>query len=456
MARAAPRNVDLTNGPVRPQLLRLASMIFVGMVAQTLYMLIDLYWVGHLGGSAIAAVGLAGNLLMLVMALTQILSVGTAALVSHAAGAGDGALAQRYFGQSQSLAAAGAVMFLVVALGGRDLYARSLSADADTLRDCQDYLVWFIPSLALNFPMMAMGSALRGAGDLKPGMVVQLLTVALNIVLAPVLIFGWLGLPAMGVAGAGLSTFIAVLVGVRWLGRYFRATDGYLRWQGIELRPDLAVWRRLFGIGLPSGGEFLLMFLYSGVVFALARAFGPAAQAGYGVGVRVLQAGFLPGLAVSFAAAAVAGQSFGARNPQRLRETFIEASKLSLVYMTVLLLLFHFWAEAMLHPFTQDPAVVAYGAEFLRVIAWNLLATAIIFSCGAIFQGMGHTWPSLLASGIRVVIVVAPGVWLSRRPGFELAQLWYLSVFSTVVQLVLNVVFLRASMHRRMPLPAET
>ena len=182
---------DLTTGSVSRHLLKTTGFMLVSMVFQTLYFLVDLYWVGRLGKQAVAAVGISGNLMFLVLALTQMLGVGTTTLVSHAAGRKDRAHALLVFNQALVLATLAGALFLALTMALRTAYARGLSADAGTASLAGDYLLWFLPATAIQFPMVAMGAALRGTGNFKPGMVVQTATVILNMILAPFLIFGW-------------------------------------------------------------------------------------------------------------------------------------------------------------------------------------------------------------------------------------------------------------------------
>lgn len=146
-----------------------------------------------------------------------------------------------------------------------------------------------------------MGGALRGTGIVKPTMIVQLLTVVINIILAPILIAGWgTGMP-MGVAGAGLASTIAIAVGIVALTVYFIKLEKYVGFDRSQIQPRLAIWRRMIAIGFPAGGEFLLMFVYLAVIYWIIQPFGASAQAGFGVGSRVMQAIFLPTMVIAFA-----------------------------------------------------------------------------------------------------------------------------------------------------------
>src|SRR4051794_26537724 len=182
---------DLTTGSLSRHLLKTTGFMLVTMVFQTLYFLVDLYWVGRLGKEAVAAVGIAGNLTFIVLGLTQMLGVGTTTLVSHAAGRKEHERGLLIFNQSQVLGLIIGVLFLMVGMAGRTAYTTALAADPVTAKLAGDYLKWFIPAMALQFAMVAMGAALRGLGNFKPGMVVSTATVILNMVLAPFLIFGW-------------------------------------------------------------------------------------------------------------------------------------------------------------------------------------------------------------------------------------------------------------------------
>lgn len=439
---------DLTQGSIPRHVVRMAAPIMIGMLFQTLYFLIDLYFVARLGDAAIAGVGAAGNVQFIVMALTQILGVGTMALISHAVGRKDREDANLVFNQSLLLALTCTAITLVggYALGG--LYMRTLGADAATTRAGIDYLYWFLPGLALQFAQIAMGSALRGTGIAKPTMIVQMLTVVLNAILAPVLIAGWLTGKPMGVAGAGLATSISVAAGVAMMALYFARLEKYVGFDPGQFRARLAVWKRILHIGLPPGGEFALMFVYMAVIYWVIRGFGAEAQAGFGIGQRVMQAIFLPAMAVAFATAPVAGQNVGARRPERVRATLYAAAAIGTVLMLGLTALCQWRPDWLVGAFTQETAVIAVAVQFLSIISLNFVASGLIFTCSGMFQALGNTLPAFLSSASRLLTFVVPAVWLSAQPGFELRQLWLVSVASVTLQAVLSVVLLLRALRR--------
>jgi putative MATE family efflux protein len=441
---------DLTTGSIPRHLVRLAAPIAAGMIFQTAYILIDLYFVAKLGDAAIAGVSAAGNVQFIIMALTQVLGVGTMALVAQAVGRKDLGDATLVFNQSTSMALASAAITLVFGYSLAGFYLGTVSADPATREAGLRYLYFYLPGLALQFALVSMSSALRGSGVVKPGMIVQILSVIINAVLAPVLIAGWGTGRPMGVAGAGLASSIAIAAGVLLLMRFFHR-ESRVRIDPLQLRVRASVWGRILRIGLPSGGEFALMFLIIGVIYFIIRGFGASAQAGYGVGTRVMQAVFLPAMAIAFATGPLAGQNFGAGRMDRVRGTFRSAALMGSVMMLLPTLLCQWRPEWLIRIFSSEADVVAIGADYLRMISWNFVASGLIFTCSGMFQALGNTIPSLISSASRLVTFALPALWFSTRPGFTLHEVWILSVLTTAAQAVLSMLLLRVQFAKLVP-----
>jgi Na+-driven multidrug efflux pump len=201
---------------------------------------------------------------------------------------------------------------------------------------------------------------------------------------------------------------------------------------------------------MPSGVEFGIMTVYLALVYAITRPFGAAAQAGFGIGMRITQAGFMPVVALAFSVAPVAGQNFGARLAQRVKDTFKDAAWMSVAVMVVFALVCHLLPGPLVRVFTTDPAVIGVGTEYLRIISFNYVASGLVFVASSTFQAMGNTVPSLISSVVRIALVAVPTLIVSRLPGFELRWIWFLSVGSVFVQLVLAMVLLRREFARRL------
>jgi putative MATE family efflux protein len=441
---------DLTQGSIVANILAMAAPMAAGMIFQTLYFLVDLYFVAGLGDAAVAGVGAAGTLMFVIMALTQVLGVGAVALIAQAVGRRDQADANLVFNQSVLFAVACAFATLIggYALAGR--YVASIAADVATQAEGVTYLYWFLPGLALGFAQVVMGSALRGTGIVKPTMAIQALTVLLNTLLAPILIAGWGTGYAMGVAGAGLASSISIVVGIVLLGAYFVKLEKYVGFDRHLWRPQLHVWKRMLDIGLPAGAEFALMFIYMAVIYWVISDFGAAAQAGFGIGSRIMQSIFMPAMAIAFAAGPIAGQNFGARQGSRVRETFAKAVMLNTVVMVLVTLFLQWRPEVLVGFFTPEAEAQAVGATFLRIISWTFIAQGIVFTCSGVFQGLGNTIPAMLSSAIRLGVFVPLAVWVSTQPAFHLDEVWWLSVSTVWLQAVVSYLLLRQQFKRRL------
>jgi Na+-driven multidrug efflux pump len=254
----------------------------------------------------------------------------------------------------------------------------------------------------------------------------------------------------MGVAGAALATLIAVAVGVAWLSTYFVGKEAYLTFVRRDLKPQFRLWADILKIGLPAGAEFALMAVYLVIVYTIAKPFGAAAQAGFGIGMRIVQALFMPVVALGFAVAPVAGQNFGAGKGARVKAVFKTASMMAGMTMLAAAVFCNIAPVALVGLFSDDPAVIAVGVEYLRIISWNFVASGLIYVCSSMFQAMGNTIPSLLASFGRLGLIAIPALLLSRLPGFELRWIWYLSVLAILMQLALVLLFLRREFRLRL------
>jgi len=441
---------DLTRGSIVGHISAMAPQIFAGMIMMMLCGLIDLYFVAGQGDAAIAGVGAAGNAGFLINAFTQILGVGTVSLISHAVGRKDQADANLVFNQSLGLSAVGTLFTLIAGCMLARSYLRSVAVDDAVIEAGTTYLLWFMPALALQFVVLVMASALRGTGIVRPTVIVQVTTVVINILLAPVLIAGWGTGLALGVAGAGLASSIAVAIAVAMMWIYFHRYEHYVAINSALWRPQLAQWKRILSIGLPAGGEFAIIFVNMAVIYYALRHFGAAAQAGFGIGSRLLGVIHMPGISIALAAGAIAGQNFGAGNSERVRRTFKTVLLLVTAVMIGFTMIAQWQPEFLLGGFTEDAETIAVGALFLRMVSLNNVAQGVNFVCSSMFQGLGNTRPVLLSSGARLVTYALPLIWLSAMPGFRIEYAWYLSIATTTLQALLSLWLLRLEFRKRL------
>jgi Na+-driven multidrug efflux pump len=220
---------------------------------------------------------------------------------------------------------------------------------------------------------------------------------------------------------------------------YFYKLEHYIHFDRLLIEPRWKVWHEMLRVGLPAGGEFALMFLYMAVIYAVVADFGASAQAGVGIGLRLMQAIFLPAMAVAFSAPAVAGQNYGARDAGRVRRTFITAALMNTALMIPITLLCKLRPEWLVSSFSSEPEVLLVATVFLSVISWNFVASGLVFTCSGMFQALGNTLPALASTATRMLTFVGPALWMSHQDWFQIVHVWYLSVATVSLQAVLSI-----------------
>jgi Na+-driven multidrug efflux pump len=163
-----------------------------------------------------------------------------------------------------------------------------------------------------------------------------------------------------------------------------------------------------------------------------------------------MQALFLPVVALAFAVSPVVGQNFGGRRAERVRQTVYSAIIIASLMMLVLALIAHFLPGPMIRFFSGDPHVIDFGTDYMKIVAFNFVASGIVFTSSSIFQGLGNTWPPLLSSFTRLFLFILPAAILARAPGFEIKHVWYLSVGSQCLQAIINLLLLRRELRRKL------
>ena len=247
-----------------------------------------------------------------------------------------------------------------------------------------------------------------------------------------------------------MSSLVAIVVAILWMATYFGPKHTFLRIDTRTWRPRFDVWKRMLAIGLPAGFEFAMTAAQIMIVYAALRPFGAAAQAAYGIGMRIVQSGFMPVVALGFSVAPVAGQNFGARLGDRVRATFKDAVGMAAVAMLVFAVICALLPEPLIGIFTDDARVIDIGSDYLRIVALTFIPSGIIFVASSMFQAMGNTLPSLISSGVRLTIVAIPVLLLERLPGFDLHWIWYIVAAAAFVQLAISLLFLRRELQQRL------
>ena len=370
--------------------------------------LVDTFLVGHLGASALSAVSISNQFVMLATVLFASVATGSTALIARSIGAEDLRTARRTLNQSMLMGALIGIASTVLGVLLARQAVRLMGATGETLPLAESYLRIVSCTFLLSTWLFIGNACLRGAGDTLTTMRVMMLVNVVNVVVASTLIYGPLGLPRLGVAGsalgaaAGRTTGGLVILALLWRGR----PGLRLHWRAM--RPDLALIRRILQIGIPTGVEQMLMRLGQSSYLRVVTTLGMTAVAAHAVALNAESLSYMPGFGFAIAATTLVGQGLGAGQPQRAEADGYLAYKLGAGVMSFMGLVFFFFAGRIVGFFTTDPQVIALGSGPLRLVAvaQPLLASSMIFSGG--LRGAGDTrWP---------MAFTALGVWLVRVP----------------------------------------
>jgi putative MATE family efflux protein len=401
--------------------------MLISALLQNAQSLIDLFWVGKLGPDAVAALALSGTILFLMWPLVMGLSVGTVALVARYIGAGNHEKAAMAAGQSMGLSLLAGVAIGGAGLLGLNALLRIIGAEPAVAGLSRTYLAVSFLGYSTVFLLAISSSAAQAAGNAMIPMAGMVLANLINLVLDPIMIFGWLGCPAMGVRGAALATVLSQAVACALVAGALMRGIPRLKVSLSDLAPRLRMGWDLFRIGIFSAAQMLARSLMTFVLFKIVAASGTVALAGYGIGMRFHQLILLPCFVLGNAAATLVGQNLGAGRPDRSVRAAWLACAMGIGFNLAAGALIVVLAPVLTGFFTDDPAVIAVGVDYLRMVSPFYIFVAMGIILGRGMNGAGDTVPTMIITivslwGIQVPLAHAlarvfnpatDGVWWS-------------------------------------------
>jgi putative MATE family efflux protein len=412
--RGSPR--DYTDGHVGQAILLLAIPMVLEMGMESLFAVVDVFFVSRLGADAVAMVGLTESLLTIVYTVALGLGIGATAVVARRIGEKDEDGAAKAAVQAIGL---GAVVSVTIGLAGaffaRDLL-RMMGATPSMLSSSLGYAQVMIGGNATVTLLFLTNAILRGAGDAAWAMRMLVISNGINMVLDPCLIFGWGPFPEWGVTGAAVATNIGrgTAVGVQvWVLLSGRSRVRVTR-RHLTLVPGV-----MWTVCTLSGVGFLQILIDTSSWIGLVRvisSFGSDALAGYTIGIRTLLFAVLPAWGLSNAAATMVGQALGAGKPGRAERAVWTAGHYNAAFLGLLGVAFVLWAPAIVAVFTDAPAVAAHAVDCLRIVSGGFLLFAYGLVLTQAFNGAGDTWtPTWINLGCFWVWQVPLAWWLALR-----------------------------------------
>jgi putative MATE family efflux protein len=399
---------DFTTGSLNRAILLLAIPMVLEMVLESLFAVVDVFWVGRLGADAVATVGLTESLLSLVFAVGLGLSLSTTAMVARRIGEKDPAGAAVAGVQAITIGLAVSALIGIPCLFLAPRLLQLMGASPQIVATGSGYARIALGGSGAILLLFLNNAIFRGAGDAAIAMRLLWVSNIINLVLDPCLIFGWGPFPKLGVTGAALATFTGRSIGVAY--QFYRLLRGTHRIRILrrQIRVNLRVLLRLLRVSLTGILQFAIAHTSWIGLVRIVSIFGSAALAGYTIAIRIVIFIILPSWGLSNAAATLVGQNLGAKQPERAETSVWRTGFYNMIFLGGIGLFFMLFAEPMVRLFTHDPLVVPLAASCLRILSYGNIGYAYGMVMLQAFNGAGDT--------VTPTIVNLFGFWFLEIP----------------------------------------
>ena len=419
--------------PVKRLLVTMSLPIMISMLVQALYNIVDSIFVARLSEDALTAVTLAFPMQNLMIALISGTSVGVNAMLSKALGEKDYERANRSANMGLLLAFFSALLMVVFGLLGAGAFLRSQTDAAPILADGTAYLR-IVCCLSFGLFFQVMGERLlQATGRTMYSMISQVTGAVINIILDPIMIFGLLGTPALGVAGAAYATVIGqTCAGVLALILNVKKNEDIRLHVKEVLHPRWKIIGGIYAVGVPS---ILMMSIGSLMTYMMNRiliVFSTTATAVFGAYFKLQSFFFMPIFGLNNGLIPILAFNYGARKKERVYEALRFAMLLAFCLMAVGTLLFNLFPRFLLGFFSASEAMLAIGVPALRIISINFPIAAVCISLGATFQAFSQSYYSLIVSVVRQLVVLIPAAWLLSKTGVVTNVWWAFPIAEAV------------------------
>jgi len=422
---------DFTAGDLNRAILLLAIPMVLEMVLESLFAVVDVFWVGRVGANAVATVGLTESMLLLVFAVGMGLSLSTNAMVArrigekNREGAATAAVQAVFLGLATSAAIGIPCLFLAPRL------LRLMGATTEIVAVGSGYARIALGGSGVVLLLFLNNAIFRGAGDAAIAMRLLWVSNIINLILDPCLIFGWGPFPRLGVTGAALATFTGRGIGV--LYQFYRLVRGTERIRIVRkrIRLEPAVLARLLRLSLTGIVQFVIaQTSWIGLV-RIVSLFGAAAVAGYTIAIRIVIFVILPSWGLSNAAATLVGQNLGAKQPERAETSVWRTGLYNVLFLGSVGIVFALFAQPLVRVFTNDPPVAALAASCLRIVSYGNIGYAYAMVMLQAFNGAGDTLtPTILNLFGFWLFEIPLAYWLALRAGWHTSGVYYAIVIA--------------------------
>ena len=451
--KTLPRGNKMGTWPIGKLLINMALPLVISMLVQALYNVVDSIYISRISESAVTALSLAFPIQNLLIGCATGVGVGVNSLLSKSLGEQNYERANRTAGNGVGLSCLFSALFVVFGLFFARPFFATQTTVTETLEGGSIYLaIVTIGSIGI-FIEILFERLLQASGNAFQSMITQTVGAVTNIILDPILIFGWFGLPAMGIAGAALATVIgqwlAAILAMALNLRYNRELKELCR---RHLKPDGYVIRTILNVGIPS---IIMVGIGSVMNFGInqiLQGFSETATGVFGIYFKLQSFFFMPLFGINNAVISIVAFNYGARNPDRMLKTVKTASIAGLAIMLTGLAVFQFIPEVLLSIFDPSEEFMHMAVEALRTISWCFPVAAVCIILGSTFQALGTGIYSTIVSLCRQLIVLLPAAYLLSLSGVVTRVWWAWPIAESMGLTMTVLLFLRNYRQRIKPL----
>jgi putative MATE family efflux protein len=446
----SPHEQDLTRGNIRAQLWSLAWPMMLSVFFYTLYNIVDAYWVSKLSPESIAAVSISQITLFLMISLGFGITMGSGVIMSMDIGAKNKPEAERVLGQSFVLTAIAGVFFTIVSLFFREQLLTVSGAEGAIFEPALSYFTVTAGGSLLFFILVTIMFAFNAQGDTFTLTKLFALSTLVNVILDPILIFGWLGMPAMGIAGAAISTVVSqavfIVIALRSLSSPKRSIQFHFR--NLSFR-----WvsvKQVLKIGIPAAlTQIINPIGLAALTLISSRAFQEPGAIAFSLGFRIEFFAYLPAVGYGFGAMAMIGQNIGARNLDRAKQVLRMALTYGAGFAFFMGILAALFAPQIIRIFTDDPTVTSYSLLYFRTVALSYGFLAAMMIEANAFQAIGKSWPGFWILFLRFIVISIPLSYvLTLVLDFPIVAVWGALVLGNVIASVVGYLWIWFTINR--------
>ena len=436
---------DYTQGALSRSILLLAVPMVLEMAMESIFVVVDIFWVSHLGPDAVAVVGLTESMMVMVYTLAMGLSIGAAAVVARRIGEKDSEGAARAAMQSILLGLAISVSLSIFGALAAPWLLSQMGAPSSLIEESGLFSSVMLGGSFTAFMLFTINAANRGAGDAAMAMRVLWVANIINMILGPLCIFGIGPFPAMGVTGAAVATTLGRGIGAAYALYHLCYGKGRLQLANIPWRPEWDIIKRILRLSGHSTFQVLVGSLSWVLLVRMVAQFGSVAMAGYTIAIRLMMLIILPSYGLSNAAATLVGQSLGAGDPDRAEAAVWQSARYNLVFMGLAGVVFLVGAPLIVGVFTQDEAVASVAVYGLRCVALGFPFFAYGMVLTQSFNGAGDTaTPTWINIGVFWILELPLAWLLSFHDGLQYKGVFMaITVCYSILAIVSALVFRR-------------